>query len=128
MPQRRIAIAGASGRMGRMLVEATLNDPQATLVAAFDQRDSAFIGRDAAEFLGTPCGVKITDDAPAAIAVADCVIDFTRPEGTLEHLALARDLGKAMVTGTTGFSADGKQIIAETGEHIPVGLAPDMAA
>jgi len=127
MTQRRIAIAGASGRMGRMLVEATLNDPQATLVAAFDQRDSAFIGRDAAEFLGTPCGVKITDDARTAIAAADCVIDFTRPEGTLEHLALARDSGCAMVIGTTGFSADGKRAIAYAAGHIPVVFAPNMA-
>lgn len=127
MTQRRIAVAGASGRMGRMLVEATLNDPQATLVAAFDHSDSAFIGRDASEFLGTPCGVTIVDDARAAIAAADCVIDFTRPEGTLEHLALARELGTAMVIGTTGFSADGKRIIAEAGEHIPVVFAPNMA-
>src|SRR5690554_4001970 len=97
MTQRRIAVAGASGRMGRMLVEATLNDPQAVLVAAFDHRDSAFIGRDAGEFLGTPCGVTITSDAQAAIVAADCVIDFTRPEGTLEHLVLARESRTAMV-------------------------------
>lgn len=127
MTQRRIAIAGASGRMGRMLVEATLNDPQASLVAAFDRSDSAFIGRDAGDFLGVSSGVKITDDARAAIALADCVIDFTRPEGTLEHLALARELGKAMVIGTTGFSSDGKRVIAEAGEHVPVVFAPNMA-
>ena len=127
MTQRRIAIAGASGRMGRMLVEATLNDSRATLVAAFDHASSPFIGRDVGEFLGTPCGVKITADVRAAIAAADCVIDFTRPEGTLEHLAIARELGKAMVIGTTGFAPDGKKAITEAGQHIPVVFAPNMA-
>lgn len=127
MTQRRIAIAGASGRMGRMLIEATLNDPQAVLAAAFDRADSAFIGRDAGEMLGATSGVAIGPDARAAIAAADCVIDFTRPEGTLEHLALARELGKAMVIGTTGFSAEGKRAIAEAAEHIPVVFAPNMA-
>jgi 4-hydroxy-tetrahydrodipicolinate reductase len=127
MTQRRIAIAGASGRMGRMLVEAALNDPRATLVSAFDHASSPFIGRDAGEFLGTPCGVRISDDVHEAIAAADCVIDFTRPEGTLGHLAIARELGKAMVIGTTGFSADDKKAIADAGKHIPVVFAPNMA-
>lgn len=127
MTSRRIAIAGASGRMGRMLIEAALNDEQAVLASAFDREDSSFIGRDAGELVGTACGVSIVADARAAIAAADCVIDFTRPEGSLEHLELARELGKAVVIGTTGFSAEDKARIAEAAQTIPVVFAPNMA-
>ncbi len=60
MNDLRIAIAGASGRMGRMLVEATLHDAAATLAAAFDQPDAAAQGKDAGEMVGTPCGVMVS--------------------------------------------------------------------
>ncbi len=122
-----VAIAGASGRMGRMLVEAALGAEGIALVAAFDRPGTVFIGRDAGEMAGVLTGVSIVDDARAAIATADCVIDFTRPEGTLEHLALARELGKAMVIGTTGFDAEGKAEIARAAESVPVVFAPNMA-
>jgi len=127
MKQVRVAVAGASGRMGRMLVEAAINDDEVALVAAFDRPGDAFIGRDAGEMIGSACGVPIGDDARAAIAAADCVIDFTRPEGTLAHLAIARELGKAMVIGTTGFSAQEKSLIADAATSIPVVFAPNMA-
>lgn len=122
-----VAIAGASGRMGRMLIEAALGAEGITLAAAFDRPGTAFIGRDAGEMAGVATGVVIVDDARVAIAAADCVIDFTRPEGTLEHLALARELGKAMVIGTTGFDAGGKAEIARAAESVPVVFAPNMA-
>ena len=127
MNQVRIAIAGASGRMGRMLVEMTLKSSDLVLVAAFDQADSPFIGKDAGELVGSPCGVTVTSDVAAGLAKADCLIDFTRPEGTLHHLELARTTGCGMVIGTTGFSAEGKAAIAAAAEHIPVVFAPNMA-
>ncbi len=127
MSDIRVAIAGASGRMGRMLVEAALKEDGIVLASAFDRAGSAFIGRDAGEMLGVASGVSITDDVRAAIAAADCVIDFTRPEGTLEHLGVARELRKAMVIGTTGFDATGKAGIAAAANDIPVVFAPNMA-
>lgn len=127
MEQIRVAVAGASGRMGRMLVESAINDDGVVLAAAFDRPGDAFIGRDAGEMIGSTCGVTIGDDARAAIQAADCVIDFTRPEGTLAHLAIARELGKAMVIGTTGFSAQEKSLIADAATSIPVVFAPNMA-
>ncbi len=127
MSQIRVAIAGASGRMGRMLIEAALKDEGVVLAAAFDRSGTPFVGRDAGEMAGVITGVLITDDAAAAIAAADCVIDFTRPEGTLAHLALARAAGKAMVIGTTGFDAAGKAAIAAAAEAVPVVFAPNMA-
>jgi 4-hydroxy-tetrahydrodipicolinate reductase len=127
MTQVRIAIAGASGRMGRMLIEATLKASDAVLVAAFERPESAFVGKDAGDLVGTSCGVVITSDVAEGLSRADCLIDFTRPEGTLEHLALARAAGCGMVIGTTGFSADGKAEIAAAAQDIPVVFAPNMA-
>ena len=127
MSDIRVAIAGASGRMGRMLIEAALREEGVALGAAFDRPGTPFIGRDAGEMAGVHTGVSISDDPGAAIAQADCVIDFTRPEGTLAHLNLARELGKAVVIGTTGFDAAGKATIAEVARQVPVVFAPNMA-
>lgn len=128
MKKNRIGIVGASGRMGRMLIEATLKDERARLVAAFDLPGSPALGRDAAELAGLPAsGVLVSDDVAAGLQNCDCLIDFTRPEGTLAHLALCERLGVAMVIGTTGMDADGKARIAQAAERIPVVFAPNMA-
>ncbi|HPU81706.1 4-hydroxy-tetrahydrodipicolinate reductase [Accumulibacter sp.] len=123
----RIAITGAGGRMGRMLIEATLHDTEATLVAALDQPGVPAEGKDAGELVGMPCGVPVSSDCDAGIALANCLIDFTRPEATLEHLAICRRHGVAMVIGTTGFDAAGKQAIAAAAQDIPVVFAPNMS-
>jgi 4-hydroxy-tetrahydrodipicolinate reductase len=81
MKALKIAIAGAGGRMGRMLLEVTLKDSQATLAAAIDQPGAPLLGKDAGEIVGSPCGVMISSDSEAGIAQASCLIDFTRPEG-----------------------------------------------
>jgi 4-hydroxy-tetrahydrodipicolinate reductase len=81
-----IAVAGASGRMGRMLVEAIAAAPDASLSGALDRAESPSIGQDAGAFAGQPAGVAITADLAQGLAGADCLIDFTRPEGTLDHL------------------------------------------
>lgn len=122
-----VAIAGSSGRMGRMLIEATLQATDAKLVAALDRDGSPWLGRDAGDFAGVNTGVAISADIDEAFAVADCLIDFTRPEGTLLHLAAARRAGKAMVIGTTGFKPEEKAEIAAAAKHIPVVFAPNMA-
>lgn len=127
MAGMRIGIVGASGRMGKMLIEATLKDGEASLGAAFDLPGSPAVGKTAGELVGLPCEVKVTDDVAAGLAQIDCLIDFTRPEGTLEHLALCAKAGVAMVIGTTGFDAAGKEKIAEAAKSIPVVFAPNMA-
>jgi 4-hydroxy-tetrahydrodipicolinate reductase len=81
----RIAIAGASGRMGRMLIQAVLESQDLTLAVALDRPGNDAIGQDAGAPLGIVTGTPITDDL-GALAGADCLIDFTRPEGTLAHL------------------------------------------
>ncbi len=126
MNEPRIAIAGASGRMGRMLIEATLLDGVAKLAAAFD-RPGPVVGKDAGELVGRPCGVLVVDDAATALASASCLIDFTRPEGTLEHLRLCREQGVGLVIGTTGFDDAGKAAIAAAAKDIPIVFAPNMS-
>ena len=123
----RIAIAGSSGRMGRTLIETVLQSPDAELGAALEIHGSPALGRDAGELVGSPCGVKVTDDVAAALKGCDALIDFTRPEGTLGHLAACRRLGVRAVIGTTGFDAAGKDAIAAAAREIPVVFAPNMS-
>lgn len=123
----KLAIAGSSGRMGRMLMEAAQQSSDVTVVAALDRADSPFIGRDAGELSGNANGVIISADIEAALTEADCLIDFTRPEGTLEHLRVARRTGCHMVIGTTGLKVEEKAQIAEAAKDIPIVFASNMA-
>ncbi|MCK9283427.1 MAG: 4-hydroxy-tetrahydrodipicolinate reductase [Rhodocyclaceae bacterium] len=127
MEKIRYAIAGSSGRMGRTLIEAVLSSPDGVLSAALDRPDCGFIGRDAGELVGAPCGVKVGSDLDAALAAADVLVDFTRPEGTLEHLNGCRRHKVHAVIGTTGFSAEQKLAIRDMAEEIPIVFAPNMA-
>ncbi|QDQ88116.1 4-hydroxy-tetrahydrodipicolinate reductase [Alcaligenaceae bacterium SJ-26] len=122
----RIAIAGASGRMGRMLIEAVLADPELTLAVALDRSGSPALGQDAGAFLGQNSGVLMTDDL-SALANADCLIDFTRPEATLAHLPVCAAHGVRMVIGTTGFDEAGKQAIQAASERTGIVFAPNMS-
>lgn len=122
-----IAVAGASGRMGRMLVEAVLTSPDCRLSGALDLPDSPALGQDAGAFLGRTTGVAVTADLRTGLAGADVLIDFTRPEGTLAHLALCRELGVRMVIGTTGFTPQQKAEIAAAAQQIGVVFAPNMS-
>jgi len=97
----KVAVAGSGGKMGRTLLEAVAGDNALVLAASFD----------------------IGDDAAKAIAAGDVLIDFTRPQGTLAHLAHAR----AMVIGTTGFSESQRKIIRQAGEKIPIVMAANFA-
>ena len=123
----KIAIAGASGRMGRMLVEAINAADDAQLVGALDVPGAVSLGRDAGEMLGVNTGVLITSDLDAALANAEFLIDFTRPEGTLKHLAACTARGVKMIIGTTGFDAAGKAQIAAAGERIALVFSPNMS-
>jgi len=123
----QIAIAGSSGRMGRMLIEAVANTDDCVLSGALDVPSSPAIGQDASAFLGRPSGVAITADLAKGLAGARVLIDFTRPEGTLAHLAACREHGVAAVIGTTGFSDAQKAEIAEHARHIGIMMAPNMS-
>lgn len=112
--------------MGRMLIEAVLNSPDLSLAAALDRPGATSIGQDPGGFLGQETGIAITDDIDA-IAQADCLIDFTRPEGTLQHLEACVRHGVKCVIGTTGFTTEGKQAIQAAGQKIGIVFAPNMS-
>ncbi|KAF1030132.1 MAG: 4-hydroxy-tetrahydrodipicolinate reductase [Burkholderia plantarii] len=123
----KIAIAGASGRMGRMLIEAVLNDPAATLVGALGRTGSAHLGQDAGAFLGKDTGVRITDDVERVFAEADVLIDFTRPDTTLGYLDAAVRHGVKLVIGTTGFTEAQKATLAEAAQKVAVVFSYNMS-
>jgi len=123
----RVAIAGAGGRMGQALIDATLAAGDLSLTAALDVAGSALLGHDAGERIGRPCGVMVTDDIASAIAGSDVLVDFTRPEGTLAHAAQCARRGVALVAGTTGLSATQKAELASHGRSIPIVFAPNMS-
>jgi 4-hydroxy-tetrahydrodipicolinate reductase len=123
----RIAIAGASGRMGRMLVEAVQAAPDAELVGALDVAGSPAIGSDAGAYAGQLTGVVIQSDLGKVLLDADVLIDFTRPEGTLRHLAYCAAHGVKLVIGTTGFDDAGKAAIRAAAEKTAIVFAPNMS-
>lgn len=123
----RICVAGVSGRMGRMLVEAVSQADDCQLCGALDIPTSPAIGQDPAAFLGLHSGVVISADIATGLNHADALIDFTRPEGTLTHLKFCRELGVNVVIGTTGFSAEQKAEIAIVAKDIAIMLAPNMS-
>lgn len=123
----RIAIAGATGRMGRVLIEAVDQAPDMVLAGALDVPGSPGLGQDAAAFLGQQSGVLITSDLQAGLKNAQVLIDFTRPEGTLAHLAVCRELGVKAVIGTTGFSPEQKAQVTQHAQHLALMMAPNMS-
>jgi 4-hydroxy-tetrahydrodipicolinate reductase len=101
----RIAVAGASGRMGRMLIDAVQAAPDCTLAGTLD----------------------ICQDIDAGLSGAQVLIDFTRPEGTMAHLAACRRHGVKAVIGTTGFTDAQKSEIADHARHLALMASPNMS-
>ena len=122
-----IAVAGATGRMGHMLIEAILAADDCALVGALDMPGHPGLGSDPTAFLGRTSAITITADLVAGLKPADVLIDFTRPEGTLAHLEVCRALGVKAVIGTTGFSEAQKARIAEVAQDIAIMMAPNMS-
>ena len=123
----QVAVAGATGRMGHMLIEAIRDSADCRLAGALDIASSPAIGNDAAAFLGHASGVPVTADIAAGLQHAQVLIDFTRPEGTLAHLKACRERGVKAVIGTTGFTDAQKAQIAEAARDIAIVMAPNMS-
>lgn len=127
MATLNIAVAGSSGRMGRALLEAVERAPDMRLTAALERSESPYLKKDAGELIGAPCGIEITDNIDTALDGSEVLIDFTRPEGTLLHVARCREKSIKMIIGTTGFSAEQKEELKAASEDIAIVLAPNMS-
>jgi len=123
----KVCVAGASGRMGHMLIDAVMASDDMVLAGALDIAGSSAIGADAGAFGGHDTGVLVTSDLREALGASDVLIDFTRPEGTLAHLAVCRALGVKAVIGTTGFDVAQKAQVADAARDIAIMMAPNMS-
>jgi 4-hydroxy-tetrahydrodipicolinate reductase len=124
----RVAVAGAAGKMGRILLQLILRDKNLELVGAFDQKGNAAIGQDVGLLIGGGVrGIRVADSPEGAIAKAQVVIDFTSPRATLHDLKVSAKYRKAVVIGTTGFTAKEKQIIKQYARRIPIVFSPNMS-
>lgn len=127
MTPQRVAIAGSAGRMGRALIEALAQAGDFQLKAALERSDSPFLGKDAGELAGSPCGVRISADLERSLAGCDVLVDFTRPDATLKHLEICRSRGIRMVIGTTGFTPEQKKLIGAASGDTAIVMAPNMS-
>ncbi|MEQ8966969.1 MAG: 4-hydroxy-tetrahydrodipicolinate reductase [Azospirillaceae bacterium] len=124
----RVGVVGAGGRMGRMLLGEVLATGDMELVGAVDRPDSPAQGMDAGLLTtGEPCGVLVHDDPVSLFADAEAVLDFTRPEATVEHAKLAAQGKTVHVVGTTGLEPDQVAMIERAAKHTPIVLAPNMS-
>ena len=125
----KIAIAGAGGRMGRQLIQAVHSAEGVELGAAFERKGSSLVGTDAGELAGIGhLGVAVSDDLESQKDKFDLLIDFTRPEGTLEHIAFCVANNKKMVIGTTGFDQNGKAAIKAASDKIAIVFASNFSS
>jgi 4-hydroxy-tetrahydrodipicolinate reductase len=123
-----VAITGAAGRMGRMLVAACQEADEVRCSAAIERAGHALLSADAGDLAGVGnLNVLVGADLSSVLDTFDVLIDFTRPEATLTHLEHCRAAGKRMVIGTTGFSAAQRELLAEAAKDIAIVFAPNMS-
>jgi 4-hydroxy-tetrahydrodipicolinate reductase len=123
-----LAIIGAGGRMGRTLIEASLDATGVSLGAAIERTGSSLVGSDAGELIGRESQqVKIVDDLASVVADFDVLIDFTVPQATMQNIELCAEHGKRMVIGTTGLNDEQRETLAKAGKKTAIVFAPNMS-
>jgi 4-hydroxy-tetrahydrodipicolinate reductase len=124
----RIGLVGVSGRMGLNLIKAAALSEQAELTVAVSRPESLAVGKDAGELAGiSTIGLPVGSDLAAAVDQFDVLIDFTRPDASMDYIEICRKAGKKLVIGTTGYSESQKVIIAEAAKDIAIVLAPNFS-
>src|SRR5512143_2906044 len=127
-PPLNVAMLGASGRMGRVIVPLVFECDELRLTGALAAPGDKSIGQDAGVHAGVaPLAVAITDDPAVALAGANVAIDFTLPAVSIANAQVSRERGCAMVIGTTGHSAEQRAELEEIAKSIPMVLAPNMS-
>jgi 4-hydroxy-tetrahydrodipicolinate reductase len=123
----KVAVAGASGRMGRLLLEQLAASENTKLVGALERAGSPELGADAGALVGRPWGVRIVSDPAVALLGADVVIDFSSASATPDVVRAAAAAGVACVVGTTGLSAEAEAALRDASSVIPLLAAPNMS-
>lgn len=124
----RIAVVGASGRMGLNLIKAAALADKAAFAVAVSRPGSPAVGKDAGELVGIgTVGVIVVDDLSAALDRFDVLIDFTRPDASMAFIEICRKAGKKIVIGTTGYNEAQKATIAAAAKEIAIVMAPNMS-
>ncbi len=123
----KVVIAGCSGRMGHALLESVFADAELVLHGALDRAENPSLGHDAGEQFGKLSGVTVTSDIEAALNGADVLVDFTRPEASMQYMDACQKANVGMIIGTTGFSTEQKAAIEAASKNIPIVFAPNMS-
>lgn len=124
----KLVITGAAGRMGKNIITVVRETGNAEIAAAVERPGHSDIGKDAGEVAGSgKIGIKITDNFEKAIRHADCIIDFTFPDATMNHLNIALKHNIAMVIGTTGFSTHQREELKDAADKLRIVAAPNMS-
>lgn len=124
----RIAVVGASGRMGLCLIKAAVLAKNTSFTAAISRPDSLAIGKDAGELAGiSTVGINVVADLAFVMDEFDVLIDFTRPDASIEFIEQCRRAGKKVVIGTTGYNDAQRAMINQAAEDIAIVLAPNFS-
>lgn len=124
----KIAVAGATGRMGSRITALSKEYEGLQLAGAFERKGHPHIGKDIGPLVGIGnVGVKLVEDLESIVDKVDLIVSFTTVEASLEHLRLASSKGKSMVVGTTGFSKDALKEVSELTKKIPCVMASNMS-
>nr|WP_192894037.1 4-hydroxy-tetrahydrodipicolinate reductase [Hydrogenovibrio thermophilus] len=124
----RVAVIGASGRMGKNLIDAVNQAEGLTLSAAIERPGSSLVGADAGELAGVgTLGVKVVDQIELAVDDFDVLIDFTTPETTMHNIKVCLAHDKKMVIGTTGFDEASLKTLREAAERIAIVFAANFS-
>jgi len=124
----RVAVVGASGRMGLCLIKAAELAEKTSLSVAVTRSGSDSLGKDAGDLAGIGAiNIAVQDDLSKVLDQFDVLIDFTRPEPSMQYIELCRQAGKQVIIGTTGYSDEQKAQIAEAAKDIAIVLAPNMS-
>ena len=124
----RIAVAGATGRMGSRITALSTEHKGIRLAGAFERKGHKDIGKDIGTVIGIgKTGVTLSDSLESIIKGVDLVITFTTVEASLEHLKIASSKGKAIVIGTTGFAKKDLQVVSRLTKKIPCVMASNMS-
>ncbi|MBN2373258.1 4-hydroxy-tetrahydrodipicolinate reductase [bacterium] len=124
----RIIVCGAGGRMGGRIIHAILQNPDLDLAAGVEMPGHPILEKGMGQYIGIPdLSAPVASDLNEVIDRSDMIIDFTSPDAGIAHLKIAREKGKGLVTGTTGFDEKQKERFKEAGRDIPICLSPNMS-